>query len=249
MKIPWQNCVGLSCNNTSVNVRRHRSLKVHIENSAPKLYTLGYPCHLISLCALKAASSLSVNVGEVLIQVFCYLAKSAKWKHLLKEHAEFINVEYRRILKHSGTHWLSMGKCIERVLMIMPALSSFFQSDLEEKKQTRDVCNLVCSPKTELYLLFVNSAIAMFEDTNKLRQYKAPMTHMVHGSMMELLQKVTIKFIRTEVLAEASSLLAINYSDSNSQLPNHDLFIGFATKQCLLHNVAYREPGNRSTQT
>uniref|UniRef100_H3AIB0 HAT C-terminal dimerisation domain-containing protein n=1 Tax=Latimeria chalumnae TaxID=7897 RepID=H3AIB0_LATCH len=158
MKIPWQNCVGLSCNNTSVNVRRHRSLKVHIENSAPKLYTLGYPCHLISLCALKAASSLSVNVGEVLIQVFCYLAKSAKWKHLLKEHAEFINVEYRRILKHSGTHWLSMGKCIERVLMIMPALSSFFQSDLEEKKQTRDVCNLVCSPKTELYLLFVNSA-------------------------------------------------------------------------------------------
>uniref|UniRef100_H3B106 DUF4371 domain-containing protein n=1 Tax=Latimeria chalumnae TaxID=7897 RepID=H3B106_LATCH len=188
MKIPWQNCMGFSCDNASLNVGRHRSLKVHIENHALKLYTLGCPCHLISLCASKAASSLPMNVGEVLIRVLYYLDKSAKWKHLLKEHAEFVNVEYSKILKHSGTCWLSMGKCIEIILMTMPALSSFFfwSEDLDKKKQTRDACNLVCSPKTELYLMFVSSATTMFEDANKLLQYEALMIHMVHDSMMEL---------------------------------------------------------------
>uniref|UniRef100_H2ZWJ5 HAT C-terminal dimerisation domain-containing protein n=1 Tax=Latimeria chalumnae TaxID=7897 RepID=H2ZWJ5_LATCH len=220
MKVPWQNCVSFSCNSTSINVGRHRSLRVHVENRAPKLYTLGCPCHLISMCF----ESSQFLVSEVLLWVFCYLDKSAKRNHLLKEHAEFVNVEYCKILKHSGTCWLSVGKCIERILMIMLVLRLFFQSeDLDKKQQTRDVCDLVCSPKTELYLLFVNSAITLFEDANKLLQCEAPMIHMVHGSMMELLQKVMIKFIRTEVLAEVLSLLAINYSDINNQVPNHDL--------------------------
>uniref|UniRef100_H3A3T0 HAT C-terminal dimerisation domain-containing protein n=1 Tax=Latimeria chalumnae TaxID=7897 RepID=H3A3T0_LATCH len=220
-------------------VGRHRSLKVHIENRAPKLYTLNCPCHLISLCALKAASSLLVNGDEVLIRVFYYLDKSARWKHLLKEHAEFVNVEHRKILKHSGTHW---GKRIDRILMIMPTLRLFFQSeDLEKKRQNRDVCDFVCSPKTELYLLFISSAIAVFEDVNKVLQYEAPIIPMVHGSLMELLRKVMIEFIRTEVLTEASSLLATDYSDVNNQVPNRDLFIGFATKQYLLRTVELTE--------
>uniref|UniRef100_H2ZS67 HAT C-terminal dimerisation domain-containing protein n=1 Tax=Latimeria chalumnae TaxID=7897 RepID=H2ZS67_LATCH len=220
---------------------RHRSLKVHIKNHA-SVYPFGCPCHLISLCASKAASSLSVTVGEALIWVFFYLDKSAKQKHLLKEHAEFVNVEHRKILKHSGTRWLPMGKCTEGILMIMPALGLFFQSeDLEKKQQTRNVCDLVCSPKTELYLLFVSFAITMFEDVNKLLQYEAPMINTAHGSMMELLRKVIIKFIRTEVLAEALSLLATNYSDVNNHVPYCDLFIGFATKQYLLRTVELTE--------
>uniref|UniRef100_H3A3T1 DUF4371 domain-containing protein n=1 Tax=Latimeria chalumnae TaxID=7897 RepID=H3A3T1_LATCH len=242
MKIPWQNCVGFSCDNISVNVGRHRSLKVHIENRAPKLYTLNCPCHLISLCALKAASSLLVNGDEVLIRVFYYLDKSARWKHLLKEHAEFVNVEHRKILKHRHARWLSIGKRIDRILMIMPTLRLFFQSeDLEKKRQNRDVCDFVCSPKTELYLLFISSAIAVFEDVNKVLQYEAPIIPMVHGSLMELLRKVMIEFIRTEVLTEASSLLATDYSDVNNQVPNRDLFIGFATKQYLLRTVELTE--------
>uniref|UniRef100_H3B615 DUF4371 domain-containing protein n=1 Tax=Latimeria chalumnae TaxID=7897 RepID=H3B615_LATCH len=224
----WQNCVGFSCDKTSVNVGKHRSLKVHIENCAPKLYTLDCPCHLNSLCASKAASSLSVNVGKVLILALYYLDKSAKQKHLLKELAEFVNVEYRKILKLSDTCWLSMGKGIERILMIMPVLRR-----LKQEEATQGCLQHCVQPEDRVvqYILFVNSVDAMFENTNKLLQYEAPMIHMVHGSMMELLQKVV----------EASSLLATDYSDVNNQVPNHDLFIGFATKQYLVCTVELTE--------
>nr|XP_014343805.1 PREDICTED: uncharacterized protein LOC106703440 [Latimeria chalumnae] len=60
---------------------------------------------------------------------------------------------------------------------------------------------------------------------------------MVHGSMMELLQKLMTKFIKTELLAKASSLLPITCSNDLVR----DLVIDFATKQCLLCTVELTE--------
>uniref|UniRef100_H3ABT5 DUF4371 domain-containing protein n=1 Tax=Latimeria chalumnae TaxID=7897 RepID=H3ABT5_LATCH len=109
-QIPWQNVVALLCDSTSVNVGQHNSLKTLIEKvSSADLFTLGCTCHLISLCASKAASALSIAVGDVLIRVFYYLDKSAKRKHLLKEYADFVGIEYRKILKRAPTRWLSLG--------------------------------------------------------------------------------------------------------------------------------------------
>ena len=46
----------------------------------------------------------------------------------LKEYGEFADIEYRTLLSHSKTRWLSLFPGITRLLQMFPALKSFFRS-------------------------------------------------------------------------------------------------------------------------
>ena len=53
--IPWENCIGLSVDNTSVNVGRHNSLKSRALQRNGSIYVMGCPCHIIHNTGLKAS--------------------------------------------------------------------------------------------------------------------------------------------------------------------------------------------------
>jgi hypothetical protein len=40
----------------------------------------------------------------------------------------FCNIEVRKVLKHVSTRWLTLHKCLERVLNLWEGLSSYFLS-------------------------------------------------------------------------------------------------------------------------
>lgn len=52
----------------------------------------------------------------------------------LKDYCEFVAVEYRQLLYHSKTRWLSLFPGNQRLLQMLPALKSFFLS--QEKPPT-----------------------------------------------------------------------------------------------------------------
>uniref|UniRef100_H2ZYN8 DUF4371 domain-containing protein n=1 Tax=Latimeria chalumnae TaxID=7897 RepID=H2ZYN8_LATCH len=125
-QIPWRNVVALLCDNTSVNVERHNSLKALIEKVlSADLFTLGCTGHLI--CVLQKQLAQSIDVGD--IRMFYYLDKSVKRKHLLKEYLDLVGIKYSKILKHAPTRWLSLGRCTDRFLKMLPALHTFFASE------------------------------------------------------------------------------------------------------------------------
>ena len=90
---------------------------------------LGCPCHLIHLAAEKAAAQLPVSIEELLVDVFFYLDKSSKRKQGLKEFQDLCGVEMRKIVKHGSTRWLSLEKCVARLLQQWPALLQYFESE------------------------------------------------------------------------------------------------------------------------
>ena len=53
-EIPWNNCVGISLDNTSVNMGCHNSIRTRVTRANPAVYILGCPCHIVHNIASKA---------------------------------------------------------------------------------------------------------------------------------------------------------------------------------------------------
>lgn len=59
--IPWKNCIGVSVDNTSVNMGRHNSIRSRSLVKNPNIYFMGCPYHIVHNTAHKA--------GEVFCEV------------------------------------------------------------------------------------------------------------------------------------------------------------------------------------
>ena len=55
--IPWVNCVGVSVDNTSVNLGKNNSLFTRITEKNPAAYFMGCPCHIVHNTCSKASAS------------------------------------------------------------------------------------------------------------------------------------------------------------------------------------------------
>lgn len=60
--IPWKNCIGLSVDNTSVNMGIHSSIKSRALQRNASVYIMGCPCHIIH------------NTGQKAAQAFCQVS-------------------------------------------------------------------------------------------------------------------------------------------------------------------------------
>ena len=166
--IPWTNCVGLSVDNTSVNMGCRNSIKTHVLDKNPATYIMGCPCHIVHNTAGKAAdafknvmfvlkllfSDKTPNVfghmylivlnkkqthffflqiskfGEdLVIDIFYWFDKSTKRKADLVEFCSFWDLNYRKIIKHVNTRWLSLERAVGRMLAQFPDLKSYFLSN------------------------------------------------------------------------------------------------------------------------
>ena len=55
--IPWANCVGVSVDNTSVNLGKRNSIMTRACNKNSSIHFMGCPCHIIHNMAVKASES------------------------------------------------------------------------------------------------------------------------------------------------------------------------------------------------
>ncbi|KAH1179672.1 hypothetical protein KIL84_005722 [Mauremys mutica] len=71
---------------------------------------------------------MNVDIENIIFKIYeCFHIYSAQTEQL-KEHCEFVDVEYRKLLSHSKTRWLSLFPGNTRLIQIFPALKSFFLS-------------------------------------------------------------------------------------------------------------------------
>ena len=159
--VPWDNVIGLSLDNASVNMGRHNGLYRKFEAKCNSVYTLGCPCHIIHNTANHAAWAFAgvtgFDVGDFLVDIFYYFDSSTKRQALLKEYCKFCDQDYRKILKFGATRWLSKEVCINRVLKQYCSLKSYFASQPELRRDPRLTRLQVyfADPLTEVYLLFL----------------------------------------------------------------------------------------------
>lgn len=110
---------------------------ITLKASAPHIYSISCPSHLVNICVKTAAKELSVTPEELIdIDIYYYFEKSSKWTEALKEFQEFCNVAYQRVHKH----WLSLRKGLEHLFLQWPVF--IIQKRLKDSQMKIYTCFL-----------------------------------------------------------------------------------------------------------
>lgn len=102
------------------------NMKRSLQNKT--LVGVGCPAHILNKCVQYGADTLDVEIENNMFRIYQYFHIYTVRTENLKEYCEFVDIEYRRLLSHSKTRWLSLFPGIERLLQMFPALKSFFLS-------------------------------------------------------------------------------------------------------------------------
>lgn len=133
--LKWENVISLGVDNANVMTGKKKGLYGQLLQINSKIILRGCPCHLLHLAAEKAAKQLHYQFDEILIDIYYYLEKSANRKQDLQEFQNLCDVESHSILKHVCTRWLSLGKCLGRLIEQWRPLKHYFTEKHEEKKR------------------------------------------------------------------------------------------------------------------
>lgn len=170
---PWLRCTSCGLDNTSTNIGCHNSLSTRIKAKNPSVYISKCPCHFIHNAAQKACKIFSSSVK---FDLFYWFDKS---KNELKSFCDFCDQQYRSVIKHISTCWLSLELAMDRTLKQLPSLTSYFQSNDFSQARFDRLKKAVENPMAEVYLLFLHSVLPTFTHTNQFSQKEEPLIHLL----------------------------------------------------------------------
>ena len=229
-KIPWTNCISLGADNAPVMSGKDKGVYGLLLKKNPKLFMSGCVCHLIHKAAEKGASCLPISVDQLLIDVYYYLDKSSKRQAAFKDMQILHEVNENKILKHVNTRWLSIKRCLPRILDNWEPLLSFFKNqekvtkDASKERVTR-LRKIFSSPTNRLICLFLTDALQPFDEINTELQSDAPKIHLVRRRLEKLLRSLLIRFVKPSAMIN-KSLTEVKIDVQENLKENVDLHIG-----------------------
>ena len=213
--IPWKNVVGYASDTANVMVGEHNSVLSRVREKQPKVFSLGCLCHLANLCSAAALKTLPISVDNLLIDIFYHFKYSAKrWEEFSEIQSEFEDIKPLRALKHSTTRWLSLLRCLKRLLHQWPALHSYFDR-LAEVERSNDrvqrVAKSLKSLEVKLICRFVQFALQPLNKFTTVFQTNASRIGSIHDDTLSLLRSYLANFIKPEVITGAEDIKSIDY--------------------------------------
>ncbi|GFN78517.1 Zinc finger bed domain-containing protein 5 [Plakobranchus ocellatus] len=200
--IPWTNCLALGADNAPVMVGKGKGVYGFMSRKHPSLYMSGCVCHLIHIAAEKAAACLPLNVDQLLIDTYYYLDKSSKRLAAFKAFQVLHELKDNKILKHVSTRWLSIRRCLPRLLENWEPLLDFFKaqeksaSSSAEKEKVGKLRKIFSSPTNRLTCMFLVEALQPFDEINTELQSEAPKMHILHRRLEKLLKSLQLRFVK-----------------------------------------------------
>ena len=247
--IPWSNVIGYASDTASVIVGQHNSVLSRIHEKQPKLFSLGCLCHLAALCAAAALKKLPVSVDNLLIDIYYHFKHSSKrWSEFADIRAEFSDIKPLRVLKHSTSRWLSLERCVKRLIEQWPALYAYFdrQVDIEPTDDhVQRVAKQLADPEVKLFCHFVAYAIKPINKFNIAFQTHASRIGTLRSDVRKLLRRLLSNFVEPDVLRSMDDILSINYQDRDQQVKDDELGIGTSTRMLLCGELEDEVVGTR----
>ena len=174
--------------------------------------------------------TLPVAVDDLLIDIFYHFKYSAKrWEAFSEIQTEFDDIRPLRVLKHSTTRWLSLLRCLKRLLDQWPALHSYFDPQAEEEPSDDRVQRVDKSLEVQLVCRFVLFALQPINRFTTVFQTSASRIGSIQDDTLSLLRGYLANFIKPEVITTAENITTINYCDRHNQLSDDALAIGTET--------------------
>lgn len=166
------NVSSYSADNASVNFGRHHSIYQLLLQENPKILPSGCPAHMVNNSIKHGLEKCKFDLENFVLKIYSHFSSQAKRVKVLEDFFEFVELEYKPILRHVPTRWLSLYPAVERLAKIFPAIKSYFLS-LDENcpliiksfisDESVGSQNLI----TECYLAFFHNTLKMFFDTEQ----------------------------------------------------------------------------------
>ncbi|XP_026821678.1 uncharacterized protein LOC113560102 [Rhopalosiphum maidis] len=120
---------------------------------------IGCPAHILNNCVQHAIDGLPIDIESIILKIYNYFSIYTVRTEALKEFCIFVDVEYKKLLFHSKTRWLSLFPAINRLLQIYPTLQSYF---LSQNQIPIAIKSFFENPLNESYLWFIHSLMYVF---------------------------------------------------------------------------------------
>ena len=125
-----QSVSSYSADNASVNYGKHSSVYQKLLLHNKNIVHANCNCHIMNNCVKFGLKAFSFDLESFVIKCYNSFSSSAKKSDDLLEFYQFLNIEYRELLRHVPTRWLSLMPAIDRLLLCWPALKSYFASQV-----------------------------------------------------------------------------------------------------------------------
>lgn len=227
--LDFSNMISFASDTCNVMKGSRKGVISKLRAKQPKIINIHCICHLVS-SVKSAVKTLPLKVDELLVDIFYHFHHSVKRVLSLHDYADFCDVEFKSILKHCETRWLSLTRALKRTLDMWEPLLSYFNSnsDVENPGKVKTIASLLNDPLTKLWIQFLLNTLVIFDKYNTFFQTSCTSTiHKLHLESEILLKKVLSFFIKPQVIREnALDLTLVQYSDSSNHLPDEEIFIG-----------------------
>jgi hypothetical protein len=135
-----------------------------------------------SITAKHALKVMSFDIENVVLIIYAEFSNSAKKRETLKECFEFCESDFREVIRHIPTRWLSLFKAVDRVILSWRPIKSYFLalvtdecpaatwailSDKEDEMSSDEEPNYF-----ELYLYFTHYLMLNFQSVLLLLEKK-----------------------------------------------------------------------------
>lgn len=160
--------VALSADNTNTNFggssRRGKNNVFHKLKSKLNRTLIGVGCtsHIINNAIQCAADTLPMDVQAVIGKLYQHFYIYTVRVHTLKGFCDFLNTEYKTVLGHSKTRWLSPYPALKRMNEMYEVLKSYV---LSVDKPPLLLKNFFSNPVSELIATFLECQSEMFHAT------------------------------------------------------------------------------------
>ena len=132
--LAFSNLMAFASDTCNVMKGVRKGVIAQIRKEQPKVMDIHCICHLVSLCVKAAVKCVPLRIDELLVDIYYHFHHSIKSIASLRDYAEFCDVEFKTIVKHCETRWLSLTHSIKRTLDMWDALLSYFTSHLSAIK-------------------------------------------------------------------------------------------------------------------
>ena len=267
--VPWTNCLAVGCDNGCAR-KQERCDRLCSQRAPRRVYGWVLPalgasrctqgCGLSASCRRCAGRHLlllqEVRSGNASLQIFNNSSTLTK----------------KRMLKHVCTRWLSIGRCLGRLLHNWKALKAFFKAEKDAhakhvpaakkddgvekpyaERKVDSVFTFLKSPTNKLYVLFLDYTVKVYDDVLVTLQSDEPKIHALRQALLKVLCDLLTRFVKPAALIgrspEAVDLKNNSLRDKKLKHFYSDVKKYFAAVcTYMVEKTPFREPMLRHTE-
>ena len=115
------------------------------------------------------------DVKDFLVDIYYLFDKSTKRQVQLESFCNFCDQDFKKVVKHVSTQWLSLESCVTRTLRLFQALRFYFLPEENPSPRFKRLPSKFTDQMTEVYLFFYQNVLQSLIIFNLFLQREDPL--------------------------------------------------------------------------